>query len=218
MRLGPGRDGGGYVGGVAEERLTRKGVRQREAILEAAVRLLGREGYAAASLARIAEEAGVSKRAVLYYFGTREDLFVQVAARVGDRLLEQVAIELESAEDLAVDEAVGHAFDRLWHAITTDRALVVAYFGLVAESVVSPAAAVATGQITGGMRELAREVLAHRFSDERDGALDGETFLIMLAAGVQGLTLELLERGPSPALDRAVLAFRAWLVHHVRPR
>lgn len=203
---------------MVEERLTRKGARQHEAILEAAVRLLGREGYAAASVARVAEEAGVSKRAVLYYFGTREELFVQVAGRVGRRLLEQVQSDLSFADALTIDAAVGQAFDRLWQVITTDRALVVAYFGLVAESVVSPAAAVATGQITGGMRELAREVLAERLVKTPRSGLDPETFLIMLAAGVQGLTLELLERGASPSLDRAVAAYRAWLVHHVRVR
>ena len=47
---------------------TAKGARQVEAILEAAIRCLGRDGYSAVSLARIAAEAGVGKRAVLYYF------------------------------------------------------------------------------------------------------------------------------------------------------
>ena len=40
-------------------------------VLEAAVRCLGERGYAGTSLQRVAEAAGVQKRMVLYYFGSR---------------------------------------------------------------------------------------------------------------------------------------------------
>ena len=50
-------------------------------ILAAAVRVVGREGLPAASLGVIAKEAGTSKPAVLYHFGSRENLLREMAAR-----------------------------------------------------------------------------------------------------------------------------------------
>ncbi len=46
-------------------------------MLEAAIRCLGEDGYAATSLQRVADAAGVQKRMVLYYFESREHLSVR---------------------------------------------------------------------------------------------------------------------------------------------
>jgi len=46
----------------------------QQAILTAARRLFGNLGYAATSIADIAEDAGTSKAAVFYYFHSKEDL------------------------------------------------------------------------------------------------------------------------------------------------
>jgi AcrR family transcriptional regulator len=56
-----------------------RGMASREAILQAAVRVIGREGLWGASLAAVAAEAGASKPAVLYHFGSREKLLREVA-------------------------------------------------------------------------------------------------------------------------------------------
>jgi AcrR family transcriptional regulator len=65
----------GAVSGVS-----RRGVASREAILQAAVRVIGRDGLAGASLAAVAKEAPTSKPAVLYHFGSREKLLYEVAS------------------------------------------------------------------------------------------------------------------------------------------
>jgi AcrR family transcriptional regulator len=59
---------------------SRRGAASREAILQAAVRVIGREGLAGASLAAVAKEANTSKPAVLYHFGSREHLLHEVAS------------------------------------------------------------------------------------------------------------------------------------------
>jgi AcrR family transcriptional regulator len=59
---------------------SRRGAASREAILQAAVRVIGREGLAGASLAAVAKEANTSKPAVLYHFGSRERLLHEVAS------------------------------------------------------------------------------------------------------------------------------------------
>jgi AcrR family transcriptional regulator len=204
---------------AADERgLTAKGARQRAAIIDAAARLIGREGYASLSIARVADEASVSKRAVFYYFQSRDGLLVAVAARVGERLVQDVAVEAVPAADGFPPELVGDAFDRLWATIRADRVLVVAYLGLVAESVVNPSAGVAIRFITDGMRAAVEMMLREHFEITPELGVDFETFVVLMAAGVEGLTLEYLERGPSPALDRAVEVYRMWVTSAVRSR
>ena len=58
-----------------------RGVASREAILSAAIRVVGRQGLPAASLGVIAKEAGTSKPAVLYHFGSRKKLLLEMAKR-----------------------------------------------------------------------------------------------------------------------------------------
>jgi len=56
-----------------------RGTASREAILQAALRVIGRAGLAGASLSAVAADAGTSKPALLYHFGSRENLLREVA-------------------------------------------------------------------------------------------------------------------------------------------
>ncbi len=58
-----------------------------QAFLDAAERLLVEVGYAGITTRRVAEEAGANPGLVHYYFGTMEELFVQVLERFTDRLI-----------------------------------------------------------------------------------------------------------------------------------
>lgn len=60
---------------------TRDEVSPREALLDAAERLLVREGYIALSTRRVAAEAGVNHGLIHYYFGSMEELSIQVLER-----------------------------------------------------------------------------------------------------------------------------------------
>lgn len=51
---------------------------RREEILRKALAVIDQEGYAAASVTRIAEVAGISKTGLLHHFGTKENLFTEV--------------------------------------------------------------------------------------------------------------------------------------------
>lgn len=67
-------------------------------LLDAAERLLISEGHAAISTRRVAEEAALNHGLVHYYFGSMEELFVQVLERFTDRLIErQRALYAEKA-------------------------------------------------------------------------------------------------------------------------
>ncbi|WP_116900015.1 TetR/AcrR family transcriptional regulator [Thermaerobacter sp. PB12/4term] len=66
----------------------------RERILDAAVAEFADHGYLRASLSRIARRAGVAKSLVLYYFGSKDELY---SAAV-DRALQPIEAALEEAE------------------------------------------------------------------------------------------------------------------------
>ncbi len=55
---------------------------RRDQIIEAAVQVVGAIGYARASLARIAEQAGVSKSVISYHFTSKEELLEQVVTQI----------------------------------------------------------------------------------------------------------------------------------------
>lgn len=68
--------------------------RVRTRLLNAAVRVFDRKGYAAASVREVAEMAGVTKPAVYYHFGSKEGLLLAI--------LEQAKREVDSAIEQAL--------------------------------------------------------------------------------------------------------------------
>lgn len=170
--------------------------------MEAALRCLARDGFAATSLQRVGEEANLSKRVVLYYYGSRAGLFTQLARHVGDQLTDRLqgAIEdLESPEDIAE-----RSFQVLWEAITTDRSLLVAWFGLHAEAITDPDLREAASSITDRLRALVGGVIDGLVLRGYTLLVDRATLKILVLAGIQGLALAYLEEGNSDELQRAI--------------
>ena len=59
----------------------------REQLLESATTLFAAKGFYGASLANIADELGLTKQALLHYFGRKEKLYGEVLSRISDRML-----------------------------------------------------------------------------------------------------------------------------------
>ncbi|MGJ9407367.1 TetR/AcrR family transcriptional regulator [Nesterenkonia aurantiaca] len=68
--------------GASESRGTVGGRARRDQIERAAAEVLADVGYAAASVGRIAEHAGVSKGVVTYHFASKDELLRRVALRL----------------------------------------------------------------------------------------------------------------------------------------
>jgi AcrR family transcriptional regulator len=66
------------------------------ALLDAAERLLIEAGYAELTTRRVAAEAGVNHGLVHYYFGSMEELLLQVLERFTDRLIERQSAMYEA--------------------------------------------------------------------------------------------------------------------------
>ena len=75
--------------GSRQPRRARNGSATRDALLNAAVRVIVDEGYAAVSTRRIAEVAGVKAPLVHYHFGTLQDLLLEVYRREAEQSLQR---------------------------------------------------------------------------------------------------------------------------------
>ena len=82
--------------GVGKE-LSRTGRARREDIIAAAIAVIGRDGYAVASIERIAQQAQTSKGTVLYHFGTKAAVCDAVVASLGENEYHASAIAVRDA-------------------------------------------------------------------------------------------------------------------------
>lgn len=92
---------------------------REDQIVTYAVAEFAARGYAAASMARIAARAGISKPLVYQYFGSKDRLYLACLHRVADDLLTR----LEQAE-LAVDDSVAsriHPLRAVFEALEPQR-------------------------------------------------------------------------------------------------
>jgi AcrR family transcriptional regulator len=65
---------------------TRIQIRNREAILEAALEVFSQHGFRGATVDMIAAEAGLSKPNLLYYFPSKEDIHVTLLSQLDGHL------------------------------------------------------------------------------------------------------------------------------------
>lgn len=59
----------------------------RKQLLESATKLFAAKGFYGASLANIADELGLTKQALLHYFGRKEKLYAEVLSEISNRML-----------------------------------------------------------------------------------------------------------------------------------
>ncbi len=193
----------------ADGDLTDKGTQRTSEILEAAVRCLSTDGFAATSLQRVADEAGVSKRVVLYYFGSRAGLFDHVVRHVGDRLVRQLEASIRDLEEPG--DLIDRGFRTLWAAVATDRALLVAWLGLQAEALTNPEFREPAGYISARLRAFLRTVIDGILARGLRLRLDPVTLEVLVLATVQGLVLRYAEAGDSPELQAAISTAERYL-------
>lgn len=199
----------------AEKDLTAKGQRRAQEILDAALRCLARDGFAGTSMQRVADEAGVPKRAVVYYFATREGLMEHVVEYVGGQFVDRVEEAIADLEDPA--DIVERGFEAMWHAITTDRGLLAAWFGLLAESITNPDFRGALAYLSDRSDALfARLVDAQRARGNRL-RLDRDVLRVLIQSTIQGLIVYYLDRGDSPELRAAIRDFQGFLTNVAVP-
>jgi AcrR family transcriptional regulator len=91
-----------------------------EVILEAAARILARDGWAKATTNRIAEAAGVSVGSLYQYFPSKEAIAVELLKRYRERLAATVAERLAAAESVTFEGAMATLLEALFEAKEID--------------------------------------------------------------------------------------------------
>jgi AcrR family transcriptional regulator len=183
---------------------TPKGERTAILVLRAAIRVLARDGLAATTLRRVADEAGVDKRIIAYYYGSRDALL----ARVVDSVAVEIAQHIETAIANSDDPGEPHAALRaIWDGITTDRELARAYFYVTGDAVHSVELRRALEHLKTTYESLVdRQLRRSGCPDALRPTMDVLTFAVM-----RGLLLDWTEEGPRAEIDAAIEHFASLL-------
>jgi AcrR family transcriptional regulator len=147
----------------------------RERILEAAIEVLKSDGYAGLTIAKVAARAGESKPLVAYHYGSKQGLVSAAGRSVAEMITGEVLDAIDGATTIeAVIRGVDAGVERV---LDEDERVARLYFDLSAVSVVDP------------------EV--RRLVEAGDGLsrAKARTLTVMIIAGMQGMTLERIERG-----------------------
>jgi len=78
------------------EKFTEKGQKKIIEICQAAAKVFYQKGYLSATLADVANEAGLTKGAIFHYFSTKEELLFLIIYRYTDTALRELIENLES--------------------------------------------------------------------------------------------------------------------------
>ena len=176
----------------------------RERILDAALEVLKADGYAGLTTAKVAARSGQNKALIAYHFGSKQGLVTAVGREVTESVTEEILAGLDLAGTArgTVEEIVRGVLAGLRALMDRDERLARVYFDLAAVSVVERDVKTATRE----MKDSWRTILGGLLRDARDGPggrTAGEAAVVYLIAGLEGLALERLERGETPALRRA---------------
>jgi AcrR family transcriptional regulator len=108
-----------------------------EHLLDMAYRCLSRHGFGSTTMERMAEEAGVSKGTLTYYFKNKEDITCKVASHVANKFHSGVRQALEGLNDPR--ERLIRAIELFWTGYIGQPELITGYYDMWAESFFHPA-------------------------------------------------------------------------------
>ena len=168
-------------GGVGTKGVPRADREQQ--ILDAAVAEFGGRGYAHASMAAIAQRAGISKPLVYEYFGSKEGLYLACLSRAGTHLVGRVA----AAQGGTTLQRAGETLAAIFSALDGRRLDWAVIFDptLPAGSAVRDAALSYQAQLHQLSVEGTREVLGgYGLTDAGDNALSSHVWSAVVTAAV----------------------------------
>jgi AcrR family transcriptional regulator len=187
----------------------------RERLLQATIEYVSQHGIIDRSLRQLATEIGTSHRMLVYHFGSKEGLLVEVVRAVE-------AQQREAMEALSADEALEPAeqFRRLARRLTDPklRGSERLFFELYAQALHgrAPASALLPEVVHVWLEPLTE--LSIRYGVPPERAADHARLMLAVA---RGLLLDLVATGERRAIDRAFERFvelcEASLLAHANP-
>ncbi|MEA2457716.1 MAG: hypothetical protein QOC95_688, partial [Thermoleophilaceae bacterium] len=171
-----------------------------ERILEAGLAVLKEDGYAGLTTSKVAARSGQNKALIAYHFGSKQGLVAAVAREVSAAITEELLEGI--GEPRTVAGVARGVVDGVARIMERDEGLARLYFDLASHSIVEPEVRAIIAEMKQGYRDAVGLVLA-RVKDGPKRSSDADGAAVYLIACLEGLALEQLERGESPALQRA---------------
>jgi AcrR family transcriptional regulator len=169
---------------------------RRPQILATAVELLREKGLWEVRIADVAKRAGISPTSVVYYFGTKDQLFAQAIAAADDAFYESLVPELEQ-----LDSAAQRLGRLVQDSSTSDWVL---WIDLWAYSRRHPESVRAQRRFHDRWRERIADVIRLGISRREFRSVDPVEVALRLAALTDGLAVHMVLGDPAHSRERYV--------------
>jgi DNA-binding transcriptional regulator YbjK len=191
-----------------------RGAARREALLRAALRIVGEIGPEAVTHRRVAEVAGLPLASTTYWFSSKDELLtaaLELAAHDDVSRLRRTAAGLDVNGD-PVQAIVELILSPVGEALRSSRASLIAAYSLWLEAARRPGLRRLATSWTDAYHDALADVL------ERAGAADPGQDAQLLVATADGLVMDLLTRGGSSDLRPPLCRLAAALLDREPPR
>ena len=184
-------------------RWQRRPTERRREILDAAALVFGERGFESATLAHVAERAGVSAGTVQHYFGTKSTLFHEVIA---DRFFSGAAEDeaLLIAHRGSYAELLRVLLERIWTRLSRPGTAELLLVGMASTGSCPEAGRVVSGELGGRCPRVLQGVIHAGVQSGEFRTVDAETLARVLGAAIIGLVVgrrrfaPYLQGGPEP--------------------
>ncbi|WP_232667568.1 TetR/AcrR family transcriptional regulator [Pseudonocardia sp. TRM90224] len=189
---------------------------RRKQLVDAAFRVIGKEGFAAATTRRICAEAGASLAAFHYCFDSKEELLVELTRQTQAELTSRHAAEVEIGGSVAA--SVRATLRGYWETVEEDPNRESVLMALTQHALHEPALAGVAAQQYVEYHRVAQESL-ERIAAACDVSwtLPVEQVARMLVVVTDGVTLAWLVDGDRDAALTALDAFADGLARFAEP-
>jgi AcrR family transcriptional regulator len=169
-------------------RWQRRPTERRREILDAAALVFGERGYESATLAHVAERAGISAGTVQHYFGTKSSLFHEVIA---DRFFSGAAED----EELLIGHRGSYAellrvlLERIWTRLSRPGNAELLLVGMASAGSCPEAGRVVSGEVSGRCPRVLQGVIDAGVRSGEFRPVNAETLARVLGAAILGLVV-----------------------------
>jgi AcrR family transcriptional regulator len=169
-------------------RWQRRPAERKREILDAAALVFGEHGYEAATLAHVAERAGVSPGTVQHYFGSKSALFHEVIA---DRFFSGAAEDeaLLIAHRGSYTDLLRVLLERLWFRLSRPGNAELLLMGMASSGRCPEADQVVSGEMGGRCPRVIQGVLEAGVQSGEFRPVNAETLARVLGAAIIGLVV-----------------------------
>lgn len=161
---------------------------KREELIKATYQVVAEKGYSAVTLQDIAERAGVSKGSTLYYFATKEELFLGALEWIIEKVHARIGEAVAAVDDPV--EKVKAAMGAIFANAQESRQFFLAYSDFVSLGTRNKRFHDLNARFYHGCCNLDREIIEAGIKAGRFRTLDVDEASSMMRALVDGLMLQ----------------------------